>query len=158
MIEPVVLGEIQRITAFAKKHKRVSDKELRSAKNELEKANQRIVELDTIIKKIYEDNATGWLTDEHSNKLYTDYETEQSSLKTASVALKTQIDTRQQEGKNIDYFLKMVKKYTDVSELTPEIVCIFVEKIVCHQSNGRWGKNRRQQIAIYWNFIVLIEE
>jgi len=35
---------------------------------------------------------------------------------------------------------------------------MFIEKIVCHQANGKLGKNRRQQIDIYYNYIGLIEE
>jgi septal ring factor EnvC (AmiA/AmiB activator) len=169
-IEPLILEEIRRVTEFArereeefialveKSHEHSSEQEFKSAKNELEKAEQRFSELDHIIKKIYEDNATGRLTNERFDKMYSEYEAEQSGLKAAISSLTEKINTEQNARRNIDQFLNMVKKYTDVSELNAEIVRIFIEKIVCHQSNGKLGKNRHQQIDIYYNLIGLIEE
>jgi len=169
-IEPLILEEIRRTTKFAREHEsefvalvektyaHTSEKELRSAKNELAKAKQRVVELDIIIKRIYEDNATGRLTNERFDKMYADYETEQSTLKTTVALLTEQIDTEQENKMNTDHFLEMVKKYTDVSELTAEIVRVFIDRIVCHQSNGKMGQNRCQQIDIYYNFVGLLEE
>ena len=168
-IEPLILEEIRRITEFAreredefislveKSHERTSEQEFKSAKNELSKAEQRFAELDHIIKKIYEDNATGRLTNERFDKMYGEYETEQSRLKTQIASLSEKINTVQNARRNIDHFLEMVKKYTDVSELNAEIVRVFIEKIICHQANGKWGKNRYQQIDVYYNLIGILE-
>ncbi len=157
-IEPLILGEIRRITAFAREREdefvalvektceRASEQELRSAKTRLSESTQRISALDHIIKKIYEDNASGRLTDERFDKMY------------AVTRLTVLIEADQDNSKNTDRFLELVRKYTDISELTAEIVRVFIDRIVCHQANGRMGKNRRQQIDIYWNFIGLEEE
>jgi hypothetical protein len=169
-IEPLILGEIREITEFArereaefvamveKTNERTSAQEMRSAKNELAKAEHRADELDHIIKKIYEDNATGRLTNERFDKMYADYEAEQSSLKYTIAHLSAQIETEQKTRKNVDTFLALVKKHTDIKELTHEIVRVFIEKIVCHQANGKHGKNRIQQIDIYYNYIGLLQE
>lgn len=168
MIEPVILEEIRHITQFAREREdeflalvdetfeRTSEQELRSAKSELEKAKRRTAELDVIIKRIYEDNATGRLTNERFDKMYSEYENEQTGLNNQIEVLTMQIDSEQKNRANTLHFLELVKKYTDISELTAEIVRIFISKIVCHQANGRWGKNRRQEIDIYWNFIGLV--
>jgi hypothetical protein len=58
---------------------------------------------------------------------------------------------------NARRFLKLVKKYTDISELTAEIVRVFIDRIVIHQAQG-YGKNRTQVIDIYYNFIGLLRE
>ncbi|MDR2711667.1 MAG: recombinase family protein [Clostridiales bacterium] len=170
IIEPLILGEIRRVTEFARRresefveivektYERTSAQELRSVKSDLTKAEQRFLELDHIIKKIYEDNASGRLTNERFDKMYADYETEQSGLKATIHHLKALIEAEWDKQKNIDHFLELVKKYTDISELTAETVRIFIDRIVCHQANGKWGKNRRQQIDIYYNFIGLLEE
>ena len=89
--------------------------------------------------------------------MYSEYESEQAELKKQVEALTTQINTEQENRTNTAHFLELVKKYTDVSELTAEIVRVFISKIFCHQANGRWGKNRRQEIDIYWNFIGLVK-
>ena len=63
--------------------------------------------------------------------------------------LTTQIESEYEKGRNIDQFLRMVKKYTDVSELTAEIVRVFIERIDCHQPSGR-GAGRMQEVDIHW--------
>lgn len=169
MIEPVILEAIRDITTFARKREdefvalvnktfeKTSEKELCCAKSELEKAKRRAVKLDLIIKKIYEDNATGRLTNERFDKMYTDYEAEQEGLNKRIKALAMQIDAEQEKRMNTVSFLELVKKYTDISEITAKIVRVFISKIVCHQANGKMGKNRRQEIDIYWNFIGLVK-
>ena len=168
-IEPLILSEIQRLTAFAREHeeafvalveKTYDDyfaQESRSAKSELEKSIHRVSELDHIIKRIYEDNATGRITDARFDKMYAEYEEEQADLKAKIKLLSEQINCKRELHKNADIFLRLVKKYTDISELTPEIVRVFICRIDCHQSNGMRGKNRRQQIDVHYNIIGLDE-
>jgi len=169
-IEPLILSEIQSMTAFVRKneaefitlvektHEKIAAKELRSAASELKKAKTRISELDSIIKKLYEDNVAGRLSDDRFDKMYSDYESEQTALQERAAELEILISAEKEKDQNARRFLELVKKYTDISELTPEIVRIFIDRIVCHQANGRLGKNRRQQIDIFWNVIGLIEE
>ena len=48
--------------------------------------------------------------------------------------------------------MKLVKSYTEPEQLTPEILRMFVEKVVVHakdESNGR----RVRRIDIYYNFV-----
>ena len=168
-IEPLILHELQTITAFARErevefialventHDSVAASEMRSMRSELEKAMQRVNELDLLIKKIYEDNIAGRILNERFQKFYADYEAEQAQLKARMAELTNLIASEYEKNANIARFLEMVKKFTDISELTSEIVRIFIDKVVVHQANGRWGKNRRQQIDIYYNFIGLLE-
>jgi len=167
-IERLVLGEIQSISSFTRKresefvalvektHERIAASEFRSAKIELNKAERRISELDVVIHKTYEDNALGRITDELFNKLFNGFDTEQSRLKARVAELTGLIESEREKGENISRFLGLVKKYTDVSELTPEIVRVLIDRITVYQSNGRTGKYRTQQIDIYYNFIGLL--
>lgn len=169
-IEPYILEELRRITAFAREREaefvalvessyiRATDEELRKAKSELANATDRSTELDRIIKKLYEDNATGRITDERFDVLYTDFEAEQAELKKTIVRLTTHVETVQERKCHVDYFLALTKEYPDITELTAEIVRLFIDRVVCHQANGRWGQNREQKIDVYYNDIGLIEE
>lgn len=48
-----------------------------------------------------------------------------------------------------DRFLKIVDKYTDIKELTSEIIREFVDKIVIHERSGpKHKKNYTQQIDV----------
>ena len=168
-IEELILGEIQRVTAFArereeefvalveKTHERVADNKLRSSAIELDKANQRITELDRIIKKTYEDNVAGRLSDERFDMMYADYEKEQADLKSRTGELIAFLESEKEKSSSVERFLGLVRKYTDVSVLTAEIVRVFIDRIVVYQAVGR-GKTRTQRIDVFWNFIGLIEK
>ena len=54
---------------------------------------------------------------------------------------------------NADRFLKIVDKYTDIQELTPELVREFIEKIVVHDRSEPWKKKNTQQVDVYFNFV-----
>lgn len=55
---------------------------------------------------------------------------------------------------NADRFMSVVDRYTDIQELTPEIVREFVEKIVVYERSERWKKkNYTQQVDVYFNFM-----
>lgn len=53
---------------------------------------------------------------------------------------------------NVDHFLSIVRKYTDVKELNAEIIREFVEKIYIHQME-RIDGHKVQRIRIVWNCI-----
>ena len=52
-------------------------------------------------------------------------------------------------------FLAVVKKYTDLTELTPEILHEFVDRIIVHAPDKSSG-HRTQQIDIYYRFDVAV--
>lgn len=48
----------------------------------------------------------------------------------------------------------MIEKYTDIEELTVPMINEYIEKIAVHEAaGGRQGKNRKQQVDVYFNFI-----
>ena len=53
-------------------------------------------------------------------------------------------------------FIDLAKRYTDFSELTTPMLNEFIEKIIVHEGSGR-GKQRRQRLDFYFNFIGAIE-
>lgn len=57
---------------------------------------------------------------------------------------------------NLDRFLSIVKKYTEIEKLTPTILNEFVEKIIVHAPDKSIGK-RVQQVEISYNCVGMIE-
>ena len=55
-----------------------------------------------------------------------------------------------------DQFIRLVKRYTDFSELTTPVLNEFIEKVIVYEGEGR-GNDRRQRIDIYLNFIGAFE-
>ena len=87
--------------------------------------------------------------------MYADYEKEQGDLKARVDELAVFLETEKEKSSSVSRFLGLVRKYTDVSELTAEIVRVFIDRIMVYQAEGR-GKERSQRIDVFWNFIGVI--
>ena len=140
------MDEKERSKGPAKKKKLLTD------------AEKRISELDRIFKHLYEDNITGKLTDERFKKLSADYEAEQAALQAQANSLREEIQEEESKCANVERFLSIVRKYTEIPELTPHILHEFVEKIVVHAATDPHSKtNRKQEVDIYYKGIGILE-
>ena len=139
-----------------KPNKAELNKALRDATKEIETANARYKKLDSIIQNLYEDKIEGNLTDERFNKLSASYEQEQQSLEARIKELKDFIDKENKKYLNASYLINLVKKYTEINELTDEIIHEFVQKVVVHHKVKIDGV-KTQQVDIYYNGVGHIE-
>ena len=164
VLEELILDGIQSITAFAREHEsefvemvmKKSQAELnksqRDSKRELEQSMQRIAKLDTIIQRLYEDNIEGKISDERFARMSQNYEAEQTQLQSRVKELKGILQEEKEENLNVNQFLGLVRRYTDVKELTAEIIREFVEKVIVYKAEKVDG-HRVQRIKIIWNCI-----
>lgn len=164
VVEELLLDGIRRVTAFArnfeeefvemvtKKTRSELDKSMRDSKRELEQAQARIAKLDEIIQRLYEDNIEGKISDERFAKMTANYEAEQQTLEKRVTELKSIMTEEKESALNVDHFLTLVRKYTDIKELTAEIIREFVEKIYVYKPERIDGR-RVQRIKIVWNCI-----
>lgn len=167
-IEAIILADIKRLTSFVKKNEdefvtKVSDyskselnKALQNATKEIDTATARYKKLDSIIQNLYEDKLEGNLTDDRFNKLSTSYENEQKELETRIKELQDFVNKENEKYLNASYLINLVKKYTEINELTDEIVQEFIQKIVVHHKVKIDGV-KTQQVDIYYNGIGHIE-
>lgn len=163
-VEHFVLTNLQRLLSFAKEYEsefislltrndeQTSKKALLIKTRELEEAEQRIQTLDRIIRNLYEDKVSGNLTEERFVKLSLSYEQEQTELNGKVSTLKQELLRAKEQSDNTDKFIRIVRKYTEITELTPEIVREFVHKVVVHQAEKMDGK-RTQKIELYFNYV-----
>lgn len=164
VVEELLLDGIRRVTAFAreceedfvemvtKKTRSELDKSMRDSRRELEQAQARIAKLDEIIQRLYEDNIEGKISDERFTKMTANYEAEQQTLEKRVTELKSIMTEEKESALNVDHFLSLVRKYTDIKELTAEIIREFVEKIYVYKAERIDGR-RVQRIKIVWNCI-----
>ena len=164
VIEKYLLTGIREITEYVRVHEdefvemvtRKSradvERSLRDGKRELEQSQSRIYKLDDIIRRLYEDNIEGKVSDERFAKMTESYEAEQKTLESRVVQLREQIAAQQESSVNVDRFLALVRRYTDIRELTPEIIREFVERIEVYQAERVCGK-KVQRMRIVWNCI-----
>ena len=119
---------------------------------QLQKDEYRSKEIDSIIQKLYEDNLLGKISDERFVKLSQSYEEEQKQLQTSISDLTEKLTKQQEDSLNISKFMARISKYTELPEITVEIVNELIDKIVIHKPTGT-KRNRIIQIDIYYNFI-----
>ena len=134
------------------------NRQLRSSNRELTQAEERIGKLDGLIQRLYEDNVEGKISDERFAKLSASYEAEQNALENRVKELRQFINAAKEEQLNVDSFIGMVRKYTDITELTAEIIRSFVERIeVLKPEKVPGTRTKKQTIVIYWNFIGAVD-
>ena len=142
--------------AFLKKLEQQSQaqfsKDNKRQRQQLQKDEHRSKEIDNIIQKLYEDNLLGKISDERFVKLSQSYEEEQKQLQTSISDLTEKLTKQQEDSLNISKFMARISKYTELPELTVEIVNELIDKIVIHKPTGT-KRNRIIQIDIYYNFI-----
>ena len=135
-----------------KKSRAESDRSLRENRRELEQGLSRISRLDGIIQRLYEDNLEGRISDERYARMSASYEMEQRSLEARVAELRTLLADAQDKQVNIDRFLTLVRKYTDIQELTSEVLHEFVEKVFVYQTQRIDGQ-KVQRLQIIYNCI-----
>lgn len=83
------------------------------------------------------------------------YEEEQAVLTKRVDVLHKELATAKEQSDNTDKFIRLVGKYTEITELTPEIVRSFVEKDNCPRK-GTSGRQLRQTVEIIYNCVGVI--
>ena len=141
VLEEIVLRNLREAIAYVSQYERdfvreasdnsmrEQDRELVAKKESLAKAESRVSELDFIIKRLYEDNVTGKLTDERFVKLSREYEIEQDNLKATAEAMRKELKHQEQKKGSIKSFIAATKKYTDLQELDATVLREFIDKI-----------------------------
>ena len=169
VIYDLVLEDMKRVfffvTAYEKEFAQMQldnfsiekEKELSSRKRELEKSKKRITKIDTLIQKLYEDNALEKLSDERYATMSISLETEQKELKQSVPIIENELNAETDEINNLQNFIGKVKKITQPTELTSELVHEFIEKIVVSAPTKINGK-RYQQVDIYYNGVGVIKQ
>ena len=167
VLQSIVLGNVQRVISYIKDYEDLFIKEqlakstqdeikkISKSKKELEKAKSRIVEIDNLFKHVYEDNVSGKITDDRFRNLSFNYDKEQQELKIKIEQLSNEIENKEKKETDITQFISNVKKYTEIDELTPEILNELIEKIIIHQTQKINGK-KVQEIDIYYRGVGII--
>lgn len=122
----------------------------------LTQSQKRIAELDVIIKRLYEDNISGKLSDERFIKLSRDYELEQTNLTNLVEHLRQEVKEQEKQKVNVRQFIAAVRKYTDMQQLDASVLREFVEKIYISEvytPDENEPRIKVREIEIVYNFI-----
>ena len=171
VLDEVVLEDLRRVTAMARerpeefaayigsKQSAEIQREIRRQEKELAAMRKRKAELDAIFKKLYEDSVLSRITTEQFQMLSSSYTEEQNQIAAGIPQKEADIIQRLRETvSGTDGFLDKAKRYMDITELTPELLRLFIEKIVVHEKEVKWSKHAPQIVEIYYNGIGFIDK
>jgi len=166
VIMELVLADLQRVSSYVKEHEKefirtateYGDREAKKALElqckELDKSTARMKELDTLFRKLYEDNALGKLSDHQFVAMTSGYEDEKKSLSERAAVLEREINTAAERKADVDRFIKIVGRYTDIQELTYENVHEFIDRILIHELDK---ETDTRKIEIFYSFVGQID-
>ncbi len=152
MVESLVLESMQRVMWYVQTYEKLfAQRQMEvfgeKKKKKLDGAKRRVTEIDGIIQKLYEDNAMGRISDERFATMSISLENEQSGLKDSIPKMESYLENAKIQTEGLQRFIDKAKRVTQITELTPELVHEFIQKIVVSKPEYRDGK-RYQGVEI----------
>ena len=148
--EPVFLYLLSRKSETEKKT------ELQSMRQRLTAASSRITEIDRVISRLYEDNILGKISDERFTKMSATFEAEQKALEAEVSEIEQKLRDADKASVDLRMLLKGLREFTEVKELTPELVNTLIQRIEVHNSDRSGGKIT-VKVDIYFTGIGMFE-
>ena len=167
VLSHIVLKHIQAVTGYILRHEAhfraameeqlrlESSEQIRIRRKRLERNENRIAELKRLFIRIYEDNASGRLSDDRFDMLSLTYETEQKQLENECVTLRQEIEVQERQNENIEKFIQTVHKYVGIDELDGYALREMVSAIYVDAPDKSSGK-RVQHIHIQYDGLGFI--
>ena len=160
-INAVVLADIRSIAdlvvadedyarkQFLSKKEQINAHQTAEEQKQLRDGKRRLEELKTLIPSIYEDKVLGKIPEDVCVSLLEKYQTEQKQLTEEVEQLEAKLNAVKQDEDDVEEFIKRLKKYTDVQELTREMCLELIEYITVDE----YAKDRPREIHIYYKLL-----
>ena len=167
-VEQVVIRELARLAAYleedeeafvellAKKSEKDAQMERKLLQNELQSSIARNEAVARLFEKLYEDNATGKVTDDWFMQLSHKYELERVALKERINEIQIKLHDMDHHKQGYERFVSIIRKLLDMEVLTFPILRELIDRIEVYEAEGT-GKSRTQRIAIYYRFVGYLE-
>ena len=110
-----------------------------------------------LFKRLYEDNVLGRVTSEQFRILSGDYNAEQKELNAAIPVKETQLEKLKASAANVEAFIEKAKRYTDIPELTPKLLRLFIERIDIGERSERYSRTAEQDIRIVYRDVGVMD-
>lgn len=164
----LVLHDIQRnvrlaedTEKYAEHLRKVSDNnkngEAAAYKQKSDKAQKRLLDIDRILQKMYEDRVFGVITEERYTAMAKALETEQAELKAKLSECREFIRAYDEKTRGIADFTELISKYKNITELDYDIIHTLIDKIVIF-GREKAEKGSTQRVEIYYRFVGTISD
>ena len=169
VLDEIVLEDLRRVTSAAREHpEKFADyigskqstelqREIRRQEKELAAMRKRKAELDAIFKKLYEDSVLGRITTEQFQMLSGSYTEEQNLITVGIPQKESEIQCLRETVSGTDSFLDKAKRYADITELTPELLRLFIQRIEVGERTEKYSRSSHQSIRIVYRDIGTVD-
>lgn len=166
----IILDDLKRVTHFARQQEKLfaehinqrnsfeTRKELTKLQRELDDMKRRDLELTMLFKRLYEDNVLGRIPDEHFRMLSSEYTDEQKILRINIPKAEEKMEKLKNSLTNVELFIEKAKRYTDITEVTSELLHLFIDRIVVGEKAERYSRTAEQCVWIYYRDIGILDD
>ena len=162
----LVLADLRRVLSYVKNNEQEfiavaekygnseAERAAANERKELIESQNRLSELDIIFRKLYEDSALGRISEQQFAVMTSGYDEERESLARKIKDLENVLNEKKERKNDIDRFVKLVRQYTEITELTYENVHEFIDRILIHELDR---ETNTRKIEIFYNFVGKID-
>ncbi len=166
-LETVVLKHLQLVTGhilcheahfremMRKKQSLKSQEEIRVKESQCKRDEKRVAELKRLFIKIYEDNASGNLSDERYQMLSQNYEAEQKELEAEIRRLQEELKAQKDQNSVVDQFIEAARTHVGIDKLDGYVLHEMIEVIYVGAPDKSSG-HRVQTVRIKYSGIGFI--
>ncbi len=167
-LEQIVIFELKRLAIMLQQDEELlvdilekkTNKDFYDEKKHLEEQLQKAIvrqqSVASLYEKLYEDNATGKVTDEWFSHMSHKYEVERAELKIKIFNLREKVANMQTVQHSKDMFIGAVRKFLDMDTITAPLIHELIDHIDVYEAEGK-GKNKTQRVVIHYNFVGYLE-
>ena len=141
---------------LAKKTNAMRQKEHKRLELAVEQGTKRIAEIDRLIEKVFEQNASGILSDERFSKMLQSYVKEQKALTQEVADSRQTLEEAKQKATDLRLLLRTLREMTEINELTPTLVNSLIERIEVH-NNDKSSGHCYVKLDIYFTAVGMID-
>lgn len=147
MAQRIVLDEEEIRNDFIKHNAELADASIKKTRKDLKLKQKRVEELDKLIQSIYEDKVKGKMEEDVCFGFIDKYSAEKKTLLSEIETLEQQIVETETTKQSADDFIKAIKKYLDVPELTREMCYELIDRVIVGGLPKVTGKERTIEIV-----------
>lgn len=169
-LNAILLDDIRRVTHFArqnelrfaehirKKQGKETQQEIAMLQKKIDTMQKRQAELTKLFKRLYEDSVLGRIPDEQYRILSQEYTAEQKENQEQLPAMEARLQELKDSSSNIARFIENAKRYSEIPELTAEILRIFIKRVEIGGRVEKYSLTAPQEVRIYYRDIGLVDE
>lgn len=150
--QQAVYDERRVVDAILQTKSRESIAYLATYQRELKSAVDRLSELDNVIQTLYEDRVRGVITDSMFKSLMPKYEREREDKTAAVQILRSKVEKSERDWCNVDMWLKIIRKYTELDTLTQDVLLDLIDYIDIFESE-KVDKRRVCHVRVVYRFV-----